>query len=522
MGWAAWPQLLEDLASDDNTRAENAGKALLADARRALPLILEALPGVPASARRRLAFLAGEAGVLSRQHDRPRLPLHRLLDDEDWKVRRNAAIALGKLGQDEISAQSILRRIESETDARVRQSLVLAFGHTASSAALAEAFDRRAWADAEHSAVQKVRDTLRARFGAVAGLSADAVLGEGAPLELWCRSGIADLVAQEAEERQLPSIRLAADRIRLKSWATLSHLLEVRTALYPILVYTADTADANELGRKFAASSVAQEMKRLTGPDTRYRISLPTQFATAGKREWIERFTAQCAGLRNAATGYGWELIVRRLGKQCLIGARPIASQDERFAYRKQDRPASLHPTLAAAAARFHTPSRDAVILDPFCGSGTLLAECALRGPYAQLAGWDIDRSAIESTRVNLDHVRDLTLSCVDMRSANAPKNLSLIISNPPYGQRVLDRGSARRLHIALDMLAQRALRPGGLLVVFRPPDFPSPARFELLEQRRIDAGGLSVDLVVARKASVDAKPRNGVPARRRAEARKS
>ncbi|UWZ84132.1 methyltransferase [Occallatibacter riparius] len=521
MGLDGWPQLLEDLASEDNTRAENAGKALLADARRALPLILDALPSVASGARRRLAFLAGEAGVLTRQLERPRLSLQPLLDDDDWKVRRNAAIGLGKLGQDEAAARSILRCLDNETDARVRQSMILAFGHTASSAALADEFDRCAWAEAEHLAAQKVRDTLRARFGAVSEVPADAVLGERAALELWCRSGVADLMAQEAQERQLTSEPLAADRIRLKSPARLSHLLEVRTALYPTLVHSANTADPDALGRQFAASPVAQEMKRLSGPATRYRISLPAQFASAGKREWIERFTTHCAGLQNAATGYEWELIVRRTGKHCLIGARPIAGHDERFAYRKQDRPASLHPTLAAAAARFYMPSPNAVVLDPFCGSGTLLAECALRGAYARLLGWDIDRAAIESARVNLDGLRDLTLTRVDMRSAEPPKDLSLIISNPPYGQRVLDRASARRLHLALDTLAQRALLPGGLLVVFRPPDFPSPARFELLERRRIDAGGLSVDLIVGRKTGADSRPGRGVPARRKTGARK-
>ena len=502
MALTPWPQLLAGLSSDDNAEAERAGEALLANGNRALPLILEVLSRAPVAARRRLVFLAGEIGRLSNERQPPREALIASFRDEDWKVRRNAAIGLGKLGRDENAARAILETLSAETDKRVRHSLMLAFGHTASSHASASEFEQIEFGSDEAATAQKARDTLRARFGSVVEIERDSIIGEEATLELWSRSGVADLVAEETEERGFPCMLIAPDRVRLKGQAQLTKLLEIRTALYPVLVHSAKTSeiDGRALGKDFSASKVVREIARITGPGSCYRATLPAHFAAESKREWIKEFAAGCVGLRNAATGYEWELIVRRAGKRLLIGARPASGLDERFAYRKEDRPASLHPTLAAAAARLIRGDARSVVLDPFCGSGSLLAERAKRGPYARLIGWDIDQAAIKSAQVNLHGLQDVSLICVDMQSARGPRELDAIVSNPPYGHRVLDRSRAHKLHLALDLLAEQSLRPGGILIVFRPPDFPAPRHLHLVERRSVDAGGIKVDLLVARK----------------------
>ena len=70
------------------------------------------------------------------------------------------------------------------------------------------------------------------------------------------------------------------------------------------------------------------------------------------------------------------------------IGLQRSAQDDAPFrAQRTVERPGSLPPTIAAALAFLGNPAPGETILDPVCGSGTLLAE-ALR----VRAGCRVDR----------------------------------------------------------------------------------------------------------------------------------
>jgi tRNA (guanine6-N2)-methyltransferase len=159
-----------------------------------------------------------------------------------------------------------------------------------------------------------------------------------------------------------------------------------------------------------------------------------------------------------------------------------------------------LHPTLAAAAARLVPPNQADVVADPFCGSGTLLAERALVGPYKQMFGLDIDPRALKAAHTNLADFEHINLKQSDFAQISKLGPFDLIITNPPYGQRVGNVRQARSLHSQLDNLASKVLRPSGRLIVFRPPSFPSPTELEVVKRSQVDAGGLQVDIIVALK----------------------
>src|SRR5262245_38974611 len=86
---------LSQLASSDRDEADRAGDALLRAGAAVVPDILAAFDEAPFAARRRLAFLLGRIPAGPSFHARVVGTLLRALDDEDWKVRRNAAIGLG-------------------------------------------------------------------------------------------------------------------------------------------------------------------------------------------------------------------------------------------------------------------------------------------------------------------------------------------------------------------------------------------------------------------------------------------
>lgn len=76
---------------------------------------------------------------------------------------------------------------------------------------------------------------------------------------------------------------------------------------------------------------------------------------------------------------------------------------DFRFAYRVNHIAASIHPVNAATVVELARDylKKDAQILDPFCGVGTMLIERNMAVPAKHLYGTDIYGKAIEGARVN-------------------------------------------------------------------------------------------------------------------------
>lgn len=90
------------------------------------------------------------------------------------------------------------------------------------------------------------------------------------------------------------------------------------------------------------------------------------------------------------------------------IYAHTLAVQPFReFSHRDYDRPnkdmhsGMLPPKVARMMVNISQGQKDAVLLDPFCGSGTILQEALLLG-YQKVIGSDISEKAIKDTEANL------------------------------------------------------------------------------------------------------------------------
>ncbi len=496
-------KLIAELGNSDATAADAAGRAIIDVGYEALPVLIDAAGTAPTSVKRRIFFLLGKLGrssfsVLAQE------ALLNALESEDWKVRRNAAVSLGTIGNG-VAVQPILSSLKLESDPRVRTSLILAFGKLAEVQDVPMLQELQLTSDEERKAADKVADRFSVMMGAVPTIDTESPVSPNVSIELWSRSGVADIVALEATREDLNATALALDRVGLQNPKSLRDLLRIRSALFPVLVLDFPNSCVNplELGKAFGSSSVADEMIRLTkGTPVGYRLTVnPAGLLSHHKRrDWISQFVAGCEKLVNRATGYSWEVFIRSVNKRVLLGTRPVACNDDRFAYRKLDVPASVHPTLAAAAVRLVATKASDLIVDPFCGSGTLLAERALLAPYSRLIGIDIDQKALRAARTNLVEFDRLSLEQADCSTVTRHAPVDLIITNPPYGLRVGTQTAARSLHAKLDELAAAALRPGGTLIVFRPATFSSPRGLQLIKRQRVDAGGLQVDILVARK----------------------
>jgi 23S rRNA G2445 N2-methylase RlmL len=132
---------------------------------------------------------------------------------------------------------------------------------------------------------------------------------------------------------------------------------------------------------------------------------------------------------------------------------------------RVEERAGALRPTVAAAMVRL-AGSPGAALLDPCCGSGTILAE-ALAAGWADVYGADIDPDAVDLAREN---VREALLGDGDARDIDLPDGaMDASVSNLPFGKQFEVEGEMDAwLRDVLRELT-RVTRAGGRIVLLAP-----------------------------------------------------
>ena len=148
-----------------------------------------------------------------------------------------------------------------------------------------------------------------------------------------------------------------------------------------------------------------------------------------------------------------------------------------RRGYRQESVEAPLNEVLAAGMILMTGWKGDTDFIDPMCGSGTLLVEAALiarnmapglfRKEYAfekwpdfdaelfdhiynddsqerefhhHIYGYDIDIKAVNTARLNAKAAgltADITVEQQDFKDFKQPKEKSILVTNPPYGERI-------------------------------------------------------------------------------------
>lgn len=104
----------------------------------------------------------------------------------------------------------------------------------------------------------------------------------------------------------------------------------------------------------------------------------------------------------------GFELVLIAGKNGVYVGKTTVVQDFESYSFRDYGRPyrdakaGMTPPKLAKIMINLANKEKDAVILDPFCGSGTILQEAVLLG-YKNLLGSDKEEKAVDSTKKNLD-----------------------------------------------------------------------------------------------------------------------
>ncbi len=126
--------------------------------------------------------------------------------------------------------------------------------------------------------------------------------------------------------------------------------------------------------------------------------------------------------------GEGWEVLAR-------ITPRPISSR----AWRECNMHGGLNATIAYATLKLAGQRDVDRIFNPMCGSGTLLIERALMGPYDALVGVDVNQTAVECAQANIKAAkREIEVARVDALQTGLPaRSFDLIVADLPWGDAI-------------------------------------------------------------------------------------
>lgn len=107
---------------------------------------------------------------------------------------------------------------------------------------------------------------------------------------------------------------------------------------------------------------------------------------------------------------------------------------------RPPELPGALRPTIAAAMVELADVQDGQAVLDPMCGTGTLLLECSRRFPGASLFGSDRSAEAVATATGRLGRTATIRRRELDELDY-APGTFDRIVTNLPWGDQTPIRG---------------------------------------------------------------------------------
>jgi putative N6-adenine-specific DNA methylase/tRNA (guanine6-N2)-methyltransferase len=164
---------------------------------------------------------------------------------------------------------------------------------------------------------------------------------------------------------------------------------------------------------------------------------------------------------------------------------------------------AALKPNVAYALLRLAHLEAPGVVLDPFCGSGTILWEAGALWPEAQLLGNDWNEETLAGARENAeaqaltDRVTFFESDVWTLAETLGDRRADLIVTNPPFGVRLASSMDFRPFYRRVLQQFDEVLSPAGrvVMLVLRQSPFNQALRevgaFDVRHVRVVEIGGL-------------------------------
>lgn len=243
-----------------------------------------------------------------------------------------------------------------------------------------------------------------------------------------------------------------------------------------------------------------------------YRIEIPgTKITQKQRSEYIQDIASNINKLpllQDNPYNYQFEILIEPFSRSCDVYINLKTIKDDRFSYRKNSLPASINPYIAAIIAQYirKYSSKDAKVLDPFCGTGTMLIERAKAASYESLYGVDIKQNAIDfatentiAAGIHINYIHS------DIQKYVSYVTFNEIISNMPFGNRVGNHTANVQIYQGFFDNIKHYLSKDAFLALYTMEGtlLESTADkngFNIIEKHKMYAGGLRPTLYILKQ----------------------
>ena len=455
--------------------------------------------------------------------------LYRLLGSDDAKMRKNIARLMGQL-LIPADVLSLADALDHETKRMVIPSMILALGALKTPEAIAalHAYQVKPAQEAsEEKHVQAELEALKTALSAFQQLPGHTFKGFSSkmPLELRCGRGLERALAEELADLDVRDVKPGRVTVAVAKWEELKVSRIWREALIPLSRgVEVNTENAAKVKASAVAIAAAAGHKMLAILKDVYGGIAPYAFRVelAGQPELTKTVARMIEAvgdgkmLVNAPSNYEAELRVELYKGQAALYLKLFLTPDRRFEYRKAAVPASIHPANAAGVIRLAKPylKERATVLDPCCGSGTLLWERAIYGSCRALTGVDLQRSALQAAADNYKSARaggmqgarvSCKLICSDFLKYRPQQPVDELFANLPFGNRVGSHEENLKLYKGLADRIPQWVKPGGIAVLYTMEGklleqcLYGNSRLKILKKYKVEAGGLEPKVMIVR-----------------------
>lgn len=228
------------------------------------------------------------------------------------------------------------------------------------------------------------------------------------------------------------------------------------------------------------------------------KLFSPSDIQRIVKKAIVDRLSGKYNILRFPEDGSEYPIRITILKDEVTVGLDTSGESLHKRGYRRLTVKAPITETLAAALISLTPWKKDRLLIDPFCGSGTIPIEAAMIGlniapgmkkdfqamawdnilpkslfkeakkeaedlidreTKLSIQGYDLDTSALDAARGNLSFAGlegNIHFQQRDMRDISSAKKYGFIITNPPYGERLEEKEAMPQLYREMGKAFQR------------------------------------------------------------------
>jgi len=419
-----------------------------------------------------------------------------LLHNDDPKIRKNTAIVLGVLGAKDC-ADDIFEAYKSDDVMYNKASYVEALkkiGHVPYSDYLKNRFEELKKGPVSEENKKHILDEMK-QLKSIFGTGRPEFIGYDLVNTVILTTNrnykyITASLLKDVESKEFPAgLIVKTDRLR--------SLLPVRT--YEELLFIPEKVKtvsndpvkaAKELVDKGIRDYIFSRIGIIgdrSGENDSLRINFRTELRSkdrAKNTDFARKFSGELETLTkwelsNSVSAYDVEFRFIENSKGDLnVLLKFCILKDVRFSYRKQNISAGIKPYLAATLMQLAKPylSSNSVVLDPFCGVGTMLAEHEPVANARLYYGIDIFKEAVEKANVNLKAagiLRKTELITKDFFDFSHEHKFNEIITDMPFVTEKKTLDDIKKLYREFFVKCGTFLEKNGVIVVYsRNPEF--------------------------------------------------